>query len=399
MSLGIGNARRATTGGGQNIVREIRQMPPQITDVDRIAQQKEIKMTTDNTRTDTINVPEAPAIEGLVFRHFRGEEDFSAMAEIIADSREEDQLDFTESADDLARNYRHLTNCDPAQDMVFAEVAGKAIGYGRVFWAQVQNGPRVYALLTNLTPTWRGKGIRRAMLHHCERRNREIAADQNVDCAQKLEAWASDTETDWRGLLEEAGYQGIRFGFQMIREHLDGLPDLPLPDGLIVREITAADYREVWSAAREAFRDHWGFSEEEWNDEALESWMESDIWQPHLWQVAWDGDEVAGMVLNFIDAKENEKFHRKRGYTETICVRRPWRRRGLARALIARSIQVHKEQGMTETALGVDAENPNAALQLYESMGYKTTKRFTTYRKPIDTEPPTMGRDLDDTYP
>jgi ribosomal protein S18 acetylase RimI-like enzyme len=102
-----------------------------------------------------------------------------------------------------------------------------------------------------------------------------------------------------------------------------------------------------------------------------------------LWQVAWDGDQVAGMVLNFINHQENLEYDRKRGYTETICVRRPWRRRGLARALIARSFQMHKELGMTEAALGVDAENPNGALRLYQSMGFQQIKRNTVYRKPL----------------
>ena len=87
------------------------------------------------------------------------------------------------------------------------------------------------------------------------------------------------------------------------------------------------------------------------------------------------------MVLNFIRHDENEEYNRQRGYTETICVRRPWRRRGLARALIARSFSVLKEQGMTETALGVDTENQSGALRLYQSMGFRPVKRNSVYRK------------------
>ena len=87
------------------------------------------------------------------------------------------------------------------------------------------------------------------------------------------------------------------------------------------------------------------------------------------------------MVLSFIDQEENAEYGRQRGYTETICVRRPWRRQGLARALIARSFLALKERGMTEAALGVDAENLNGALQLYKSMGFGVVKRHATYRK------------------
>jgi ribosomal protein S18 acetylase RimI-like enzyme len=89
------------------------------------------------------------------------------------------------------------------------------------------------------------------------------------------------------------------------------------------------------------------------------------------------------MVMNFVNHEENEEYDRKRGYTEGICVRRPWRRQGVARALIARSFRVLKALGMTEAALGVDAQNPNGALRLYKSMGFEPVKEHTTYRKPL----------------
>jgi ribosomal protein S18 acetylase RimI-like enzyme len=93
---------------------------------------------------------------------------------------------------------------------------------------------------------------------------------------------------------------------------------------------------------------------------------------------------VAGMVLNFIDESENAEYKRLRGYTEGICVRRPWRKKGLARALIVQSIQMFKDMGMTETALGVDSQNLSGALRLYQGVGYRQTKQFTIYRKPLD---------------
>jgi ribosomal protein S18 acetylase RimI-like enzyme len=36
---------------------------------------------------------------------------------------------------------------------------------------------------------------------------------------------------------------------------------------------------------------------------------------------------------------------------------------------------------MNEAALGVDAQNPNGALKLYESLGYRVKHRTFTYRK------------------
>ena len=90
------------------------------------------------------------------------------------------------------------------------------------------------------------------------------------------------------------------------------------------------------------------------------------------------------MVLAHLNEQENEKHNRKRGYTEHIYVRPQWRGRGLASALIARSLQVLKEQGMTEAELGVDSENESAAFRLYESMGYKTYSIDTWFRKAME---------------
>ena len=61
------------------------------------------------------------------------------------------------------------------------------------------------------------------------------------------------------------------------------------------------------------------------------------------------------------------------------------RGRGLASALIARSLQVLKEQGASEAELGVDAENESAAFRLYERLGYRTFSVDTWYRKGVDT--------------
>jgi ribosomal protein S18 acetylase RimI-like enzyme len=89
------------------------------------------------------------------------------------------------------------------------------------------------------------------------------------------------------------------------------------------------------------------------------------------------------MILSNFFEEENKTFNRKRGWTDPICTRRPWRRRGLARASLVKSIEMFKEMGFDDTALSVDTENPNCALKLYESVGYETDKTWISYRKPM----------------
>jgi mycothiol synthase len=332
--------------------------------------------------SDPIVLPDSPDIPGLTFRRFSGEVDYPAMVSVIDGSKEADQIEHTETLEDIACTYRHLVNCDPYQDVSFAEMTGKVIGYARVWWIQRSDGTRTYDHFALLLPQWRGKNIRHAMLLHNERRLREIASSHPKDMPRFFEVWAGDAEVDWVSLLTKESYKPIRYSFEMVRPNLEDIPDLPLPEGLEVRPAKPEHYRSIYKAAVEAFQDHWGTTG--WREEEFKEWQEQSFFNPDLWQVAWDGDEVAGMILNFIHEKENREFNRKRGYTETICVRRPWRKKGLARALLARSFKVLKDRGMAEAALGVDAENISGALRLYESMGFRTVKRHATYRKPLD---------------
>ena len=330
---------------------------------------------------DTIRVPDAPQIPGLAFRTFRGPEDYPAMLAVIDGSKQADGIERTDTLENIARDYAHLTNCDPYRDTLFVEVDGDLAGYSRVWWWDEESGKRIFLHFSFLRSEWRETGIRLAMLHYSEKRLREISVEKPTDLPRFYESWASGTETQWEALLAAEGYEGVRHGFDMVRPDLENIPDLPLPEGLEVRLTQPEQYRTVWQGAREAYRDEWGCLEEEWSDQRFESWKQEATFDPSLWQVAWDGDQVAGMVLTFIDEAENEEYNRKRGYTEGICVRRPWRRQGLARAQMARSFRVQKERGMTETALGVDTQNPSGALQLYESMGFRPVRRSTTYRK------------------
>lgn len=338
-------------------------------------------MSTKELLANEIEVAEKPAVTGLRFRGFQGESDYAHMVTIINGSRDADQSEWVAAIEDTATDYAHLINCDPLTDMIFVEVADEVVGYGRCWWQNMVDGSIAYYFFAHLLPEWRGTGIRLAMVRHLKQRLVQIAANHPADQEKFFMNWAMQNETDWTNLLLAEGHEIVRYGFSMVRPTLDNIPDCPLPDGLEIRCGSDAESRQIWEAAREAFRDHWGMSE--WSEASYTGWSEYPDYNPPLWQIAWAGDEVAGGVLNFIDEKENETFNRRRGYTDPIFVRRPWRKQGVAKALIASSFRVLKEAGMTEAALGVDAENLSGALHLYRKMGFEEVKRSMTFRKPL----------------
>lgn len=334
---------------------------------------------------DTIELPDAPQIPGIVFRRYRGESDHPQMVDVLEVCRAADNESEITTLDDLRRQYANPKNTDLYKDMVMVEVDGTLIAYNRLtWWKEVEDGTYIYGHWGFVHPDWRGKGIGRALFHRAEARIREIAAEHPADAPKILDVGTDDHVTGLAELIKSEGYQPTRHWYEMIRPNLDNIPDLPLPEGVEVRPVNKADREQmhkIWAAEVEAFQDHWGEGETEEAD--FDRW---DIWgkfTPELWLVAWEGDEVVGMVRNYIEHQWNARTGIKRGWTENISVRRPWRKKGVAKALIARSQQLLKLLGLSEAALGVDTENPSGALQLYQSMGYQVTKSGTTYRKPL----------------
>lgn len=338
--------------------------------------------------SEKVSLSRIANVRGLAYRGFRGEEDYPKIVAILHGSAVVDGLERSEKLEDVTNIYAHLHNCDPYTDMLFAEIDGEVVAYSRTWWAVEGSGQWIGFQLGNVLPQWRRKGIGRTLLHFNEERLCQIATQLKESGQLPAEAhclldnFVSSSESDRINLLERRGYQAVRYAFEMVRPDLENIPDLPLPTGVEVRPVAPEHMRPIWEASNEAFRDHWGYIPDPW--EEFEQMMNDPDFDPSLWRVAWQDDQIAGMVLSFIDKDQNEMYGRKRGYTENICVRRPWRKQGVAKALIALSLIALKERGMMEAGLGVDAENISGALHLYESMGYRVVKRSTIYRKPVN---------------
>ncbi len=331
--------------------------------------------------TDQIIRPDAPVVAGLTFRQFRAETDYHFVASLGNASNAVDGIEDFVTFEWVKNYYSHTTGFSPTQDILFAEIDHQPVAFSRVWTRLLDDGTRVYLHAGSMLPQWRRHGIGRALLRWAEMRLREIAATQPAAEVGVFRSFVCDHEIGTMALLERERYTVVRYGFEMMRSLSEPIPDRPLPPGVEVRSVKPEQYRQVGAALTEAFRDHWGHSESTEDD--YQRWVHDPHFQPQLWQVAWAGDEVAGMVLNFIDHEYNVAYERSCGWTDPICVRRPWRKQGLAKALIARSMRVLQAQGMIEARLGVDALNPNGALHLYESLGYREVKRFLTYEKPM----------------
>ena len=324
----------------------------------------------------------AASVPGLRLRPYAGETDLAAIARIENAEAGADRIPSHTSEERLQARYAHANeHFNPTRDVTIAEVDGRAVAVASREWVDTTDGLREYRLDGAVDPAFRGRGIGTSLLGENERLMRELAATHDTALPRIFGSWSVDTQERDSRLLTAGGFATARWFFEMTRPNLDDIPDVPMPDGLAMRPITRDLALQVWRADVEAFRDHWGGFDG--SDDRLEQWLARPTTDLSIWVVAFDGDEVAGGVLNTIDAEENTALGLNSGWLSSVFTRRQWRRRGLARALIARSLVVLRERGISAASLGVDADNPSGALGLYEGIGFEVDFRSTAWRKPF----------------
>ncbi len=327
----------------------------------------------------------------LTLRRYAGPEDLPHLVAVFNAMAEADGLNERRSVDQMAAWYATPTErLDPRRDIVLAEEGGRAIGYGRHNWVDTTDGLREHRVFVFALPD--GGAAVDPLLDVLEARAAEAAAEQDAadpaaigERQRVLGAWIPGNQA-WRmAAYERRGYAPVRWDFEMLRPTLDDVEVPPLPDGLGLRPVAGrAQLRRLWDADAEAFRDHWGGFDD--SDAAFEEWLSEPELDPTLFVVAWDGDEIAGGVMNTINASENALIGQRRGWLDSVFVRRPWRRHGLAAALVARSLVLLRERGLESAILGVDSENPTGALGVYERAGFRVVSRDANLRRPWPTE-------------
>ena len=325
-----------------------------------------------------VRLPDAPAIPGLRFRPFDPSTDYEGLVALIREANVADGIDWVPTVENLRADHEHGGEYDPRRDLLVATVEGSIVGASETNVRTRAGGPN-HHLDGWVRPALRRRGLGRALLHWAEARAREVALVDGRTGERTLSSWPDDTQAGAVALYASEGYAIVRHGFMMLRDLTEPIPGAPLPDGLEFRRVEPADHRRIWDADTEAFRDHWNAVER--TDSDFEGWFASPELDASLWRVAWDGDEVAGSVMNWIFPAENEALGQQRGWLEHVSVRRPWRRRGLGSALIADSMRGLRDADMTEAALGVDAENISGALRLYENLGFRRARTGVSYRK------------------
>jgi mycothiol synthase len=347
------------------------------------------------TTTDSLlDLAGAPPIDGLRARRPRGDDaEYDAIAELIGAASRADDIPWYPSAAMVRSDWEEedKDEFDPPRDAVIVEVDGRMVAVAGSFRI-LRAGLVRYQVWGHVDPAWRRRGLGTALLRENLRRADERArslGDPRPNGRPEIRSLVGAGEPGAAALLRGTGLVPIRWSFLMLRPTLADLPDAPVPDGLEFRPVQPDQHRAIMEADHEAFQDHW--EPRDLTESSFKALFERAELDTGLWVVAWDGDEVAGSVQGWIWPDENERLGVKRGWLEGISVRRPWRRRGLARAMTVEAMRRLRAAGMDDAMLGVDADNPNGALGLYKGLGFEADSRLEIFGWPPTGDPVGAG--------
>ncbi len=229
-------------------------------------------------------------------------------------------------------------------------------------------------------PKWEGQGLGTAMLQWSKARAVEATFDRVPD-EYRIAMYCSTfgNHPASKQLLEEFGMHLIRQNYRMRIDFDKPIIEPTWPQGITLRPYHhAEDGEAVYRAHDEAFRDHWGYIETRF-DKGYEIWqhflIRQDHFDPSLWFIAVDGDEIAGVALCKLEANDDAEI----GWIDELGVRRPWRRKGLALALLQHAFAEFRRRGKRGVGLGVDAYSLTGATRLYERAGMYIERNLLTY--------------------
>ena len=300
-------------------------------------------------------------------------EDLNAVAQFIYSTCEaEGDTGVAVTPDELANEWKY-EGFDPGRDAFLALTpAGQVTGYAALYdtGAHCNLNGDVY-----LHPALTDAAATRALLRAVETRAQDHIPQAPPGERVFIRVQLADKDEAGKAVFAQEGYTAARYHWRMGIE-LERAPAVPaLPAGCEARPFDqAAHGQAVWQARNQAFRENWGSRALTYEDFAYYNYDDPQ-YDPSLWVVIWQGDEVAGFAINH--------YRMGNGWVQTLGVRPAWRGKGLGAALLARSFDAFYRRGTRSIGLGVDASNPTGATELYRKAGMRIVNAFVTLEKQL----------------
>lgn len=235
----------------------------------------------------------------------------------------------------------------------------------------------------NVDPAHEKQGLGTYLLRWAESRARQAIDRVPADVRVGLHVHVYHGHEPSRRLLLDNEFELSRSFWRMVIDLVDQPPAPEWPEGIRLRRYRhPQDAKAVYWAEQEAFRDHWGHVEESF-ETGFARWshrsFDNASFDPDLWFLAYDGDQIAGMARCLAHARDDPDM----GWIRSLSVRPAWRRRGLALALLFHAFQILRRLGRPRAGLGVDSQNLTGATRLYEKAGMRVALQYDNYEKEL----------------
>lgn len=324
-----------------------------------------------------------PEIPGLRFRTFNAETDYPDIVAINNICWPIDGREANDSVEGRKQHWEGMENFHAANVLIIA-VFDDVIGYATISWDEESEQSRCYYIYATLLPAWRRRGIGSAIQNWIEARSNEINAQLPHKQNCYFHTYCFDIVEGKIALLRERGYEVAGAGYMMDRSLHEPIPHWAMPGGIEVRPVQSDQMRAVYEALME------GFKTEPTQEAASEEQIRDFLAyhgpdQVKNWQVAWDvaTNELVAVVIAGIYERVSQRTGQKHGELESLSTRHQWRKRGIARALITRSLELFKAQGMGFATVGTHDDNV-ASNHLYASLGFRKAIGFTEFKKNLE---------------
>ena len=309
--------------------------------------------------------------------------DVNAVAQLIYDVCEADgDVTVAQSPQEIDKEW-HSDGFDPQKDTCVIETRdGHIVGYG-----EFSNVSGHYFLNMDLYvhPNFKNQGLFKPMVDYVQNRAQKELEIAPPDLRIYIHSTMDGKDVEMRDVHKAEGFNEVRYIWRM-EKTLEEPPSIQiLPEGIEYRPFIKDEHSElVWQADQDAFLDHWGNHPETYEEWSNRRFVIQEF-DPGLWHIAWDGDQIAGVTLN--------RNRQGVGWIGRLGVRRSWRGKGLGLSLLQRSFHEFYSRGMKTIGLMVDAQNPTGATRLYQKAGMHVASDFVVYEKELRP-----GRDAGDLH-
>jgi len=272
------------------------------------------------------------------------------------------------TADRLAAEWEALGPRLATQVWVAEAADGSLLACAELVRADQVFIPRLWVL-----PDYCARGLELALLlsaeqHACARGREEGAR------SVQLFAQATSSQPAAQQALQQSGFV-VTSTYEQMERALNEPP--PTPGALVGIEIRpfalGQDADVVYRADEEAFQDERGHTPRTFAPWRQRLQLTGEAFDPAVWLIAWDADEVAGAALG--------EVIERMGWIHHLGVRRPWRRRGLGAALALAALKTFYRQDIGVARLNVDGQSLTNAHQLYRRLGFVVMHTYSNYEK------------------